>query len=152
MREAIGNTFVLNFIITFFALFILIFIGTTTYTKAFKVKNKIVDTIENYDGDITTTDTGNYLKSDVQDVINDKLGQVGYRIDNNSECPTDGRFSDGVVLSKSSNYRYCIYRFDTSKGDYYGVVAYIYLEIPIIGAKLEFPVYGETRVFFDFDV
>ncbi len=149
MREAIGNTYVLNFIITFFAIFILIFIGTTTYTKAFKVKNKIVDTIENFDGEI---DTGNHLRNNVQDEIDEKLGQIGYRIDNNSECPTDGRFSNGQMLSKSSNYRYCIYRFSTSKGNYYGVVSYIYIEIPIIRAKLEFPVYGETRVFFNFDV
>lgn len=146
MREAIGNSFVLNFIITFIILFILIFVGTTTYTKAFKVKNKIVDTIENYDGDIAN---GNRLNSSVQDEINEKLGQIGYRIEPNSQCKTDGRFSRGTLLSKTSNYRYCVYRFTTNKGNYYGVVAYIYLEIPIIGFKLEFPVYGETKIFYE---
>ncbi|MBR1717868.1 MAG: hypothetical protein IJ715_01200 [Bacilli bacterium] len=146
MREAIGNSFVLNFIITFVILFILIFVGTTTYTKAFKVKNKIVDTIENYDGKIAT---GNRLNSSVSDEINEKLGQIGYRIDPSSECKTDGRFSNGTLLSKTSDYRYCVYKFSTTKGNYYGVVAYIYMEIPVIGAKLEFPVYGETKIFFE---
>ena len=43
MREAIGNSYVLNFIITFIILFMLIFVGMSTFTKAFKVKNRIVD-------------------------------------------------------------------------------------------------------------
>ena len=45
MREAIGNSFLFYFVIIFFALFIFFFIGTLAYTKAFKVKNKIVDEI-----------------------------------------------------------------------------------------------------------
>jgi hypothetical protein len=146
VREAIGNSFVLNFIITFIILFILVFVGMSTFTKAFKVKNKIVDTLENYDGKI---ESSNRLNSDVQNEINEKLGSIGYRIDKTGECKTDGRFSDGQLLSKDSNYRYCVYKFTTSKGNYYGVAAYAYLEIPIIGAKLEFPVYGETKIFYD---
>ena len=146
MREAIGNSYVLNFIITFIILFMLIFVGMSTFTKAFKVKNKIVDTIENYDGKV---DNSNRLNSDIQAEINEKLGSIGYKIDKTSECKTDGRFSNGKLLSKDSNYRYCVYKFTTSKGDYYGVTAYAYLEIPLIGAKLEFPVYGETKIFMD---
>lgn len=146
MREAIGNSYVLNFIITFIILFMLIFVGMSTFTKAFKVKNKIVDIIENYDGKV---DNSNRLNSDIQTEINEKLGSIGYKIDKTSECKTDGRFSNGKLLSKDSNYRYCVYKFTTSKGDYYGVTAYAYLEIPLIGAKLEFPVYGETKIFYD---
>ena len=146
MKEAIGNSYVLNFIITFIILFMLIFVGMSTFTKAFKVKNKIVDTIENYDGKI---ENSNRLSTDIQSEINEKLGSIGYKIDNTAECKTDGRFSDGQLLSKTSNYRYCIYKFKTSKGNYYGVAAYAYLEIPLIGVKLEFPVYGETKIFYN---
>ena len=145
MREAIGSTFMLNFIIVFIIVFMFIFVGTLSYTKAFKVKNRIVDTIENYDGNI---DVGNHLKNEVQTEIDNKLGDIGYRIDQSATCDTDKRF-DGTEILKNSNYRYCIYRNTTSKGNYYSVVAYIYFEIPIIGTKVEFPVYGETRVFMD---
>lgn len=147
MREAIGNTFVLNFVLVFVALFIFFFIGTMTYTKAFKVKNKIVDTIEIYDGEISTS--AETLNKDFETEVNEKLSEIGYRISTNNTCDTDGRFEGSTELKKSgtSNYRYCIYKFSTSKGNYYGVVAYIYFEVPIIGAKLEFPVYGETKVF-----
>lgn len=149
MREAIGTSYIVNFIVVFFALFILIFVGTLSYTKAFKVKNKIIDIIENHDGEIGTT----ILKRNVEDEINSKLSEIGYRISSNNTCNTDGRFSDGTILTKNngSTYRYCIYKFHTSKGDYYGVVSYIYFEIPIIGAKLEFPVYGETKTFTELD-
>lgn len=146
MREAIGSSFMLNFIIVFIIIFIFMFVGTLSYTKAFKVKNRIVDTIENYDGNIAN---GNRLKNEVQSDIDGKLGEIGYRIDQTATCETDDRFSDGVEVLKSSNYRYCIYKMTTSKGDYYSVVAYIYFELPIIGTKMEFPVYGETRVFMD---
>ena len=140
MREAIGNSFVLNFIIVFIILFILIFVATLTYTKAFKVKNKIVDIIENNDGDIN---------SSVISEIDSKLGEIGYRVDTNNGCSTDGRFSGGSLVNRGQNngYRYCIYEFSTNKGNYYGIVTYAYLQIPIIGVNLDFPVYGETRTF-----
>ncbi len=147
MREAIGSSFVLNFIITFIIIFILIFVGTLTYTKAYKVKNKIVDTIEYYDGKVTN---GNRLNSDVQTEIDKKLKTIGYRIDNkNSNCSPDGRIRGTAISKNNSGYRYCIYKNTTDRGDYYEVIAYAYLEIPIIGAKLEFPVYGETKIFMD---
>lgn len=148
MREAIGTSYVVNFIIVFFVIFIALFVGTLSYTKAFKVKNKIVDTIEKYDGEI---ESSGVLKSSVQDTIDEKLGQIGYRVSKEATCETDGRFSNATEVKKSgsSTYRYCIYKFTTSKGDYYGVVSYIYFEVPIIGSKLEFPVYGETKTFIE---
>jgi hypothetical protein len=150
MREAIGTSYVISFIVTFFVLFILIFIGTLSYTKAFKVKNRIVDIIESHEGNIEKISGS--LDTNVENEINSKLNQIGYRISNESKCKTDGRFSTGTVLKKSSKstYRYCIYKFTSNNdkiGDYYGVVTYIYFDIPIIGSRLQFPVYGETRTF-----
>ena len=61
---------------------------------------EIVDTIENYDGKV---DNSNRLNSDIQTEINEKLGSIGYKIDKTSECKTDGRFSNGKLLSKDSS-------------------------------------------------
>lgn len=149
MREAIGTSYVVNFIIVFFVIFITLFIGTLSYTKAFKVKNKIIDIIEDYDGDIISA---NALKPDVQSEIDGKLKSIGYRISNKTTCDAD-RFTEkgAIEIPKStgaaSSYRYCVYQKNETNGTYYGVVAYIYFEVPIIGAKLEFPVYGETKTF-----
>lgn len=141
MREAIGNSFIFYFVIVFFALFILFFVGALSYTKAFKVKNRIIDVIENNDG---------VMNSGVEEEINANLSEMGYRIDNDATCETKGRFSGYTQVQKQTNssYRYCIYMKNVNKkGKYYAVVAYMYFEIPIIGAKLEFPVYGETKTF-----
>ena len=146
MREAIGNSFVLNFIITFFVIFMFIFVGAIAYTKAFKVKNRIVDTIENYDGNIVNS---NGLNSNVKSEIDDELGKMAYRISDKHDC-NNSRFNDRTNMKKietQSDYRYCIYETETEKGKYYSVVAYVYFEIPIINVKLEFPIYGETRIF-----
>ena len=152
MREAIGTSYVVNFIITFFILFILVFLATLSYTKAFKVKNKIVDIIEEYEGDVV--DTSSQLKSGPQGDINSKLGQIGYRVSDKKKCKKNGRyegnaFDNAKEISKNgnSNYHYCIYQVDTGKGKYYGVVTYIYFDIPIVGSTVEIPVYGETKTF-----
>lgn len=150
MREAIGTSYVVNFIITFFILFILVFLATLSYTKAFKVKNKIVDIIEEYEGDVV--DTSSQLKSGPKGDINSKLGQIGYRVSDKKTCKNryEGNAFDNVKeISKNgtSNYHYCIYQVDTGKGKYYGVVTYIYFDIPIVGSTVEIPVYGETKTF-----
>ncbi len=152
MREAIGTSYVVNFIITFFILFILVFLATLSYTKAFKVKNKIVDVIEEYEGDVV--DTSSQLKSEPQSDINNKLGQIGYRVSDKKTCKKNGRYEGNAFdnvkeISKNgtSNYHYCIYQVDTGKGKYYGVVTYIYFDIPIVGSTVEIPVYGETKTF-----
>ena len=155
MREAIGNSFLFYFVITFFALFIFFFVGSLAYTKAFKVKNKIVDEIEIFEGDIVGGN--NTIINEFQSSVDEKLGEIGYRISSDTTCDTNGRFSGSTPLNKTgtSNYRYCIYKYDANvanaeqRGVYYGVVAYMYYEIPIVGIKLEFPVYGETKVFTD---
>lgn len=152
MREAIGTSFIVNFIIVFFVIFIAFFVGNITYTKAFKVKNKIIDEIESFDGTISSD--VNVLNSDLQAKIDAKMSEVGYRISNNTTCDTHGRYADSQVLTKnqsSTTYRYCIYKNTNSKGTYYGVVAYMYFEVPIIGAKLEIPIYGETRTFMNWE-
>lgn len=46
MREAIGNTFVFNFIIVFVIIFIGLFATSSAYSKAAKVKNTILDIVE----------------------------------------------------------------------------------------------------------
>ncbi len=141
MREAIGGSFIFYFVIIFIALFILFFVGGLSYTKAFKVKNKIVDIIENNEGVINNATISE---------IDEKLGEIGYQINTyRDHCKTDGRFENATELtSGSSQYRYCIYEFkSTSKGNYYGVVAYMYFQVPIINSKLELPVYGETKIF-----
>ncbi len=147
MKEAIGNAFVFGLVITFVAIFIILFATSSSYTKAFKVKNKIVEILEKYDdilGVNVADSTG--LNSTVESEINNVLNTAGYRISTNpNNCPARNGV-DAVNKKLTSNYEYCIYAYSTNKGTYYGVTAYMYYQIPVIGVELRFPVYGETKI------
>ena len=139
MKESIANAFIVNMVIVFFIIFIFFFAGSLTYSKAFKVKNRIVDIIEKYEE----------FNTDAQDEIGKALKEMGYRVNvTNKECPKRPNDSTGQVAEtmSSNDYRYCVYKYTTTKGEYYGVAAYMYFDIPIIGQSLEFPVYGETKI------
>lgn len=142
MRESIGNTFVFNIVIIFVAIIIALLVGSLSYSKAFKVKNRIVSVIEKHE----TYDSG------ARNEIETALASIGYRVNpgGTQNCPERGGAT--AINAINSNYRYCIYEYDTGtsgKGRYYGVITYMHFDIPIIGQFIEFPIYGETKIIYD---
>lgn len=156
MKEAIGNSMIFTLVITFVSIFIIFFAGFTNYTKAFKVKNRIISILE--DRKYSEITSKGVIDEKVRDVdgtpiseIKDSLSSIGYRTEVKNTCDEDlkKRFETKTFnkLTPSNNsHRYCIASFKTSKGYYYAVITYMYFEIPLIGTTLEFPVYGETRI------
>ena len=147
MHEAIGNAFITGLVITFIIIFMIFFATSTSYTKAFKVKNKIVEILEKYDDILHQSPTvSGRLTANVEDEINTILSDMGYRISptpNNCPIRNDKK---AILKATTSTYEYCIYEYTTAKGKYYGVTAYMYYQIPVIGTELRFPVYGETKI------
>ncbi|MEI3499652.1 MAG: hypothetical protein V8Q71_04120 [Bacilli bacterium] len=142
MKEAFGTAYVVNFVIIFVILFIFFFVAGMSYTKAFKIKNRIVDIIEEnecYSEDATCESKGQ---------IDDILKEAGYRVTNSRpNCKTIQGAEGAKLLTTTTNtFNYCVYKFDTSKGSYYKAAAFMYYEIPVIGVHMQFPVYGETKV------
>ncbi len=140
MKSAIGNVFVMNFVIIFTVVFIGLFVTSLSYTKALKIKNKITDIIEENKG----------YNSDAIAEIQAYLKDAGYRISAGSASTCkykDGTGYDLVYPSTATNnYDYCIFRFTESEGrTYYGVKTYMYLDIPLIGDLVKIGVYGETK-------
>lgn len=140
MRESIANSYVFNIIIVFVGIIIAILIGSLSYSKAFKVKTKIVNIIENYKG---------YNNQEVRQEIDNYLKSTGYtvtRTNNRGTCPD----VNGVkAINTIKNYDYCIYRFNTVKGPYYRITVFISFDIPIISSYLRIPMSGETRVIYE---
>ncbi len=143
MKEAIGNTFIMNFIIIFTIVFIALFIGALTYTKALRIKNRLTDIIEENEkvDDETLNQIDSYLR------------EAGYRVTttNISNCKVNGEVPSNATIAypsqtASNGYDYCIFEYNTKKGKYYGVKTYMYLDLPIIGDKVKLGVYGETKV------
>ncbi len=153
MREATGNALLINIIVVFVIVFIGLLAGSINYSKAYKVKARIVNIIEDHSG---------YNEAAI-DEINKYLLDVGYIVRSSNttgcSCPADDVNGCEVMtdnIQKTNGYRYCVYRFNDGKigtdntprgGYYYRVVAYMYFDIPIINEILNIPVYGETRSF-----
>ena len=139
MKAATGNALLINIIIVFLVIVLTILVSAITYTKAFRVKNRIVDIIEKYEGDFVGQE------SIIINDINSALNSVGYKISSHNNC----RAIDGATLvTAGTNYDYCIYKYVTTRGNYYGVITYMYLDLPVVGSYLKLPVRGQTRVFY----
>lgn len=151
MKESIGFTFTLNFIIVFIFISFAVLIGIMCYSKAYKLNNRVINEIEKCEG----------FNSCAVSEINRVFSNIGYR-SVSGECPR----RDGInAISRSEypagldNYDYCIYfekgnpEFDYEKdGDRYyryGVLTYIYVEWPLL--DLQVPVYTKTNWIYDFE-
>lgn len=137
MREAIGGSLLLSIVVVFVSLIILFFVGILSYTKAYKVKNKIIDVIERYE---------TYNTSEVENEIETTLGDMGYQL---------GDCKNNANNLNESGYKYCVYEVceGTTNSDgscegahYYKVTTYIQFYFPIIGELFNPPVHGETRI------
>ena len=151
MRESIGQSFLVTLVVTLVGIIIIILLCAVAYSKTFKIKTKLVDILEKYKGfdDVYQAASGE---------MESYLLSIGYRRNVNgvSDCPSespDGRYLGDAINNDFSQFHYCVYEFDSgigaNRGKYYGVLVYIYFDIPLIGDILEIPVYGETEVFFD---
>ena len=140
MREAIGTSYIFSIVIAFIGIIFLILIGSLSYSKAFKVKTKIIDIIEKnngYDDNAVRTEIDNYLKT---------AGYTVTKANNRGTCST---VNGKEAINTIKNYDYCVYRFKTVKGYYYHVTVFISFDIPVISSYLKIPVSGETRVIYD---
>ena len=151
MREAIGSTWLTGIIITFIAIFSGFLAYSISYTKAFRVKNEIINIIENNEG---FTETNKDLRNMSDTALNEDkntdakifkfIKSVGYNysmFDNKSNpCDKDSQLKEGG---------YCLIKYCVNNGDsiktYYKVTSYISLSIPVINVGVNIPISGETK-------
>lgn len=156
MREAIGSAFLVNLILIFIAVISALVIGSISYSKAYKVKDKIIYAIEKYDGWTNKTQTE----------VDKSLMSIGYKVNSgkNSSCEKiykrkigDKYKVENLIHGANlgvNEFDYCVYHYKATDfggqlGDYYGVTTFMHFDIPLIGGLLEFPVSGETSVIYD---
>lgn len=144
MKQGIGLTYTLNFVIIFIVITFAFLFGIMSYYKAFKVNSRISNAIENHEG---------YNSLSVTE-INNVLGSLGYT-KGAVTCP-DRKYKGRTYSAKSGvDYAICVYEYPVNPetGYFrYGIVTYIYLDIPIIGQTLKLPVYSETEKIYKFSV
>lgn len=158
MKESIGNAFVFGIFTVFAILTLLILTVSINYSRASKIKDRLLSKVQAYaesTANIKSDGSIDVIDFDSEDFIYEvehELASLGYRRNvggySQNNCPE----RDGAILmNRNSNFKYCIYAYDTSRGYYYAVTTYMYFDIPIIGTTLEFPIYGETKVIYNLD-
>jgi len=129
---------VLTFIV-FFASFLAVSIN---YSKAFNVKNNIVDLIGKYEG--------NNCKS--RKKIGEYLNDVGYMVI--GKCSTGYYAYDlhGNYLSGQDRGYFCIKSEETTDTvidkEYYRIETFFKLDLPMVGDLTTFRIKGETEAIF----
>lgn len=146
MKESINTAIIVGIIITIIGLIELVLFASFAYSRAFKIKSRIVDIIEEEEG----------YNETVKDKIDSEVAKIGYRLTEygNNSCPTLEDDSEKYELvNQISNYNYCIYRTKESNEDkgigyYYTVVTYMYFDTPML--SFSFPIRGQTKTMYNY--
>ncbi len=148
MRQTIGNTFIINLVITFTLLFSAFLALAITYNKIFKMKNEVISIIEKYEG----------MNSKSNTIINNYFDYIGYKT--TFYCPKElyednnyvyGITSDGNIetAEQSKKYKMCFYKVRTDNENIkkytYNIVVFYKFDIPVLGELTTFNITGETK-------
>lgn len=161
MRESIGGSWLFGIVATFIALFTGFLSYAISYTKAFNVKNQIINYIEHYDG--FTGYTGG--SSTIYNATDENLENDGtveamsfrlirssgynYSVFKDKDNTTCHLKSDETNTGGKLKQGYCIYKRcengNQHKNTVYKVTAFVAIKLPVIDFMIKIPVSGETR-------
>ena len=104
MKEGIGGTFMIYVLLVFLAVYITFIAVAFNYARAFRVKNKVIDIIEQNEGIRDYNDTG-----DVLGQIDTYLREVSYNVNGITENNNCNNF-----VYVNSDRGYCISEYETT--------------------------------------
>lgn len=146
MKEAVGGTFMIYVLLIFLAVYITFVAVALNYAKAFRVKNSVIDIIEQNEGmdDSDFASREGNINSGVTGQINSKLRDYNYRIVLSSNEVTKYCGSDNNKFELG----YCITRKNNNLDkEYYQVVTFVQIKFPFWDdLNITVPIRGETRV------
>ncbi len=139
MRDAVGGTFMINVLLVFLAVYIVFIAVALNYAKAFRVKNRIIDIIEQNEGIGDYTDVS---ENSVLGQVNDYLRSVSYyvQLSGNTNDEYGTCFDEGYCIDEPATV-------NNSGLDetYYKVTTFIKLDFPFFNLSFTIPITGETR-------
>ncbi len=147
MRDAFGGIVNIVIIVVFLVIVSGYMAYTVNYTKAFRVKNKIITTFEQYDKGCENGDT----RSECNTVIADYMKKVGYS--QTTPSGADSEPLDGSRWQCPSGMGYCFAVFkgsstsDSAKKHYYKIKTWVNMDIPLINKIMPtlFQVQGDSK-------
>lgn len=145
MRDAFGGAFMIQIFLVFVLIYICFTAMALNYAKAFKVKNTIIEYLENSEiTDLKNLTTANERDAMKNFINTEVLGNYNYNIGASNICNTAG---EDTLLTTGENkvYGYChnsgiIIRqsdkAENTEGVYYTVSTYVGWSIPFLNSLL----------------
>lgn len=152
MREAIGGGWIMGFIAMFIVIFTSYLAISVNYTKAFRVKNRIISIIEENEGfsesrNNLNNPNINYIRNSntTEDKIFSYLYDLGYSYDLSTSACKSGNM-DGELFTRG----YCVQKVCSNQGGaYYKVRSFINFTVPVVNINISVPINGETKVIYN---
>jgi len=150
MKESIGGFSLFNIVIVFVLLFTGYVSISINYSKAYNIKNEIINIIKNQNGICTSESSGN-LCYNFYVQVQEYFKEANYR--NKGNCNNDwvGYSRDGKYLGPNAkDAAFCVNAVSTGSGlefnsaMYYQVEIFYQLDLPIFNQLFRFSVKGET--------
>lgn len=145
MRDAFGGAFILKLFLFFIIIYMCIMAGAISYTKAFRVKNSIINIIEQNSFSKVT-----YSKT--VDEIEKYLKKINYNYDEDTSIVN---YCTNMQDSKNdADDRYifvngaCIVPHSSNGDIYYEVATFVHIELPFFGININVPVHGESKIIY----
>ena len=151
MKEAIGGVSLFNIVIVFVLLFAGYISLSINYSKAYNVKNEIINIIKNQGGVCTSaTPNSNNNCYNFSEQITDYFRESNYR--STGECDVNdgwvGFNREGLIDYNNSAFCVKAVRANTNSelpnALYYQVRVFYQLDLPVINSFFEFVIYGES--------
>lgn len=158
MRESIGASWLLSIVVIFIFLFLFFLSYSINYTRAFNVKNEIINYIEHAEGFTKVTgDVNNTLdlqkeenKNTVQAKAYTLIKNTGYDYDNVRESNCTRQDPKASLFEEGG---YCIVKVcqdpeNETSNTYYKITTFITMKLPLFDLSMNIPVSGQTRTIY----
>ena len=149
MKESIGGVTLFNIVIVFVLLFAGYISMSINYSKAYNVKNEIINIIKNQGGVCTSrTPSNSDICYNFAEQITDYFREASYRSTGECESGWVGFDREGQIDYDNSAFCVKAVRANTNSelpnALYYQVKVFYQLDLPVINRFFEFSIYGET--------
>lgn len=147
MRESFGGAFMIKLILIFIVVYISFMAVAINYAKAFRVKNNVINLLEQ----------NQFKLGDEITFIDKYLDSVPYNFYDNRSVQDN---CNNVTFGSTDNEKKtvltlngaCIVKMgdedENSRDYYYKVTTYISIEFPFFNIYMTFPISGETKIIY----
>lgn len=151
MKTAYSGTWITGLVITFTFLFVAFLSLSINYSKAFRVKNEVINFIEKYHGIYNSGSTANSVE-----LINNYLKYNGYTAEGKCPIGSYGIRTRGTSMveiknnNRNTKFNYCVRKRSSSAANfkdraYYEVTLFFKFNLPVIGTIFVFDIDGQSK-------